>query len=306
MGRELKRVPLNFDWPIDKTWKGYLNPHPGADQCSICEGTGMSRTARHWDALWYGRIPFRPKDNGSTPFQSDDAFIRAMAENHSKGNPKFYGTSPEAIGRESARLANLFNTRWACHLNEDEVTALLAEGRLRELTHTWKDGKWSKDSNAPRPTARQVGEYFASAISDSGSLWTLIKKRYADEGVSPDCSPCKGEGGTWPSDAVREAYEGWEREDPPKGDAYQIWQTVGEGSPISPPFATPEGLAQYMAGRAWGADYGTPYDVWLKFIRGPGWAPSAIGMAGNMMTGVAGVVALEEEANKKTPRAQKK
>lgn len=24
MGRELKRVPLNFDWPINKIWYGYL------------------------------------------------------------------------------------------------------------------------------------------------------------------------------------------------------------------------------------------------------------------------------------------
>ena len=24
MGRELKRVPLDFDWPLEKIWKGYL------------------------------------------------------------------------------------------------------------------------------------------------------------------------------------------------------------------------------------------------------------------------------------------
>ncbi len=26
MGREVRRVPLDFDWPIGKTWEGYLNP----------------------------------------------------------------------------------------------------------------------------------------------------------------------------------------------------------------------------------------------------------------------------------------
>jgi hypothetical protein len=27
MGREVRRVPLDFDWPKDKVWHGYLNPH---------------------------------------------------------------------------------------------------------------------------------------------------------------------------------------------------------------------------------------------------------------------------------------
>ena len=27
MGRKLMRVPLDFDWPLKKTWKGYINPH---------------------------------------------------------------------------------------------------------------------------------------------------------------------------------------------------------------------------------------------------------------------------------------
>lgn len=24
MGREVRRVPVDFDWPINKVWKGYL------------------------------------------------------------------------------------------------------------------------------------------------------------------------------------------------------------------------------------------------------------------------------------------
>jgi hypothetical protein len=27
MGRELRRVPLDFEWPTGKVWKGYINPH---------------------------------------------------------------------------------------------------------------------------------------------------------------------------------------------------------------------------------------------------------------------------------------
>lgn len=46
MGRELKRVALDFDWPIKKTWDGFLNPY--CDKCpnENCENgyTG----ARRW------------------------------------------------------------------------------------------------------------------------------------------------------------------------------------------------------------------------------------------------------------------
>lgn len=27
MGRELKRVPLDFDWPLNKRWEGFINPY---------------------------------------------------------------------------------------------------------------------------------------------------------------------------------------------------------------------------------------------------------------------------------------
>ena len=36
------------------------------------------------------------------------------------------------------------------------------------------------------------------------------------------------------------------------------------------------------------ADKGTPYATWLKFIQGPGWAPSLISSGGQVMDGVSG------------------
>ena len=35
MGRELKRVPLDFQWEINKLWCGYINPHK-AHECKEC------------------------------------------------------------------------------------------------------------------------------------------------------------------------------------------------------------------------------------------------------------------------------
>lgn len=45
MGRELKRVPLNFDWPLDKVWDGYVNPFH--EDCPKCDGHGVT-SGRQW------------------------------------------------------------------------------------------------------------------------------------------------------------------------------------------------------------------------------------------------------------------
>jgi len=90
------------------------------------------------------------------------------------------------------------------------------------------------------------------------------------------CPLCNGEGGYFCDDSYLKLQEDWEPIEPPEGDGYQIWETVSEGSPISPVFAEPEKLAAWMAGRKWGADKGTSAEQWLRFINGPGWAPSLI------------------------------
>jgi hypothetical protein len=66
--------------------------------------------------------------------------------------------------------------------------------------------------------------------------------------------------------------------DPPTGPAYQLWTTTTEGSPMTPAFDTPEELAKFCADNGvstFGRDT-ADYDTWLKFIKGPGWAPSMV------------------------------
>ena len=58
---------------------------------------------------------------------------------------------------------------------------------------------------------------------------------------------------------------------------YQMYETCTEGTPLSPPMATPEALAHYLAqtgASAFGRMTAT-YDQWLAMIR-DGWAPSAV------------------------------
>ncbi len=288
MGRELKRVPMDFDWPMNKPWKGYLNELYIAEKCPHCEGTGYSQEAKHLHDLWYGYVPFKPEDRGSVPYTPHSAPVRAFAERNVGHAPEFYGTSPWAVEAEAQRLADLWNSKWNNHLNADDVAVLVEAGRLYDLTHTFtvKD-RWQPKVPAYLPTPQEVNDWNISSMGhDSINCWVVIKAECARLGVSPTCAHCDGDGELWPSPEAKQAAEDWQRTEPPDGDGYQIWETVSEGSPISPAFSTPEDPARHMATTSWGSDHGTPYETWLEFIRGPGWAPSMVMMDGKVMSGV--------------------
>lgn len=302
MGRELKRVALDFDWPVNKRWEGYLNPLYTAKECS-CKGSGYSLKARRLQSWWYGQVnmgiePFRPELRGSEPFTPDSPPIRAFVERQIARSPEFYGCGELAIVREGERLCAMFNTQWCHHLNHDDVAALLKSGRLMDFTHTWASGSGWKRKDPPYiPTPREVNDWSVSGGMghDSVNSFVCIEAECERLGVSPTCVKCGGEGCLWPSLEAKAAYEAWERVEPPAGPGYQIWETVSEGSSISPVFATAHELAEHMARTKWGADEGTPFETWLAFIEGPGWAPSMVGTAGRLMTGVEGVVQLAQE-----------
>lgn len=287
MGRELKRVPLDFQWPLNKVWAGFLNPHHTAVECPHCAGTGSSPTARHLKDQWYGNAAFQPADRGSVPFTPDHPTIRARAERNAMPD-RGLGWPGCDVDREARRLAALFNGQWCHHLNDADVAALLEGGRLRDLTHTWTAGEGWKPKEPPCvPTAAEVNAWSIAGMGhDSINQWIVVGAECKRLGVAESCEHCAGEGETWPSDEARKTYDDWRPTEPPVGDGYQIWETVSEGSPISPVFASPEELAKYMANTKWGSDKGTPYEQWLKFINGPGWAMSMVVQNGVLMSGV--------------------
>ncbi len=38
MGREVKRVALDFEWPLNEVWEGFIDPY--WRQCAECKGSG--------------------------------------------------------------------------------------------------------------------------------------------------------------------------------------------------------------------------------------------------------------------------
>lgn len=289
MGRELKRVALDFKWPENKVWDGYLNPnYAKSHDCQECAGSGSSPEARRLNDQWYGNAPFKPEDRGSTPFLTTHPAVRAFAERNVTRSPGYYGGGEAAIQREAQRLADLWNCAWSHHLNVDDVAALLEGGRLRDLTHTWTpETRWQPKEPPYVPTPEEVNVWSISGGFGHDSINQLIVggaecKRL---GIDAECPHCKGAGTIWDSPEDERAAEAWARSGPPAGDGYQIWETVSEGSPISPVFATPDELARHMAGKQWGADKGSSYETWLRFINGPGWAPSMIADANGVRSG---------------------
>ena len=291
MGRELRRVPLDFDWPLNKPYEGFINPLYCASGCSACGGTGYSDHARHLTNLWYGYVPFQPADFGSVPFLPTDEPIRRRALYNVKSAPHLYGTSEGAIVREATRLCRLFNGQWSHHLNERDVAALVAADRLWDLTRDHGPKGWG-ERHGRVPTPREVNLWSISGFGhDSINKSVVVRARCEREGQPELCAQCAGAGEFWPSEEAKAAYDAWEPTDPPTGPGYQIWETVSEGSPISPVFETPAALAAHMATTKWGADKGRSAETWLAFIEGPGWAPSMVASrAAGIQSGVDAVV----------------
>lgn len=314
MGREVKRVALDFEWPLNETWEGYINPHYTATKCTACGGSGYSDEYRALEDKWYGRAPFSPEETESTLYNPYHPIVLQRAERNVKSSPGFYIRRTEsirdAIHREAQRLCDLFNSQWHCHLSQVDVDVLVEKGRLWDLTRVPRTeeqkqahveyrknggGHWMPESNGYYPTAQEVNDWSIGNLMghDSTNAWIVIKARCERDGVPYLCQECNGEGEFWPSPEAKKLYDEWEEEEPPAGEGWQMWETVSEGSPISPVFASPEELARWLADRdaSAGGMQGASYAQWLGMIRA-GWAPSMVIDADGVKSGVQAVAEL--------------
>jgi hypothetical protein len=239
VGREVKRVPLDFDWPLRMQWKGYMNPYT-SQECRVCGGSGHNPETRKIEDTWYAH----------------------------NGNPA---------------------ERWCGKLTQDEVDALIARGRLLDLTSEWIRGKGWVPKNVT-VTADMVNAWSRNGLGhDAINQWICVETRAKRLGVWGPCPVCGGDGQIWFSEKIKELDEAWydnERYDPPTGEGWQVWEDVSEGSPISPVFATSDELVAWLIGEGYSAEA-------AKAFVGHGWAPSMIVASGKVMNGIEGTVVLD-------------
>lgn len=285
MSREVRRVPLDFAWPLNETWGGYLMPRElCAGSCGACGGNGHSERGQQLNDQWYGNAPFKPEDNGSTPLTWDTPVVYDHAKRNVERNPEFYGVEEMEIRREACRLAAYWNRCWANHLNAEDVAALIEGDRLWDFTRDYVQGAgWVPKDPMPVVTPEMVNEWEIRGMGHDGiNSWVVLKARCVREGVAPECGSCGGSGAAWRDDDHKAANEAWERVDPPTGDGWQVWETVSDGSPVSPVFATAEELIAHLQEPGQVATRERPLsEAAARAFVGDGWAPSAISIPGH-------------------------
>lgn len=231
MGREIKRVPLDFQWPTNKIWDGYRNPHyRRCPKAATAECLNGSTGADMW-LLAFCRLVNLAIDDPNHPWITALPIALDVGENRMAQGPEF---------------------------------GALIE-RLIDMSGIERGG--------------------------AGRMWLLFQALKAFAGVPEGWGTCPVCNGTGMDPAAAEAYEAWRRTDPPTGEGWQLWETVSEGSPISPVFARAEALIGWMCEPdakirtiAWAQGYQRAHAEAL--VLGSGWAPSLAASDGRAVSGV--------------------
>lgn len=254
MGRELRRVPLDFDWPLKKVWSGYLAPEHRA--CPDCEG------GQNYGSWWMHSIlglvsvlaeeslvdPAEGKRNGGIyphPYLTELPNAPGRWVDPGTYQP---GDQPDSFG--GGRIHRKLP------VNDNRVAKLL-------------DALYEKDER--RTSGGVFGRY---SISSDGYMLTRILLDAA--GMDYDefwkCQTCDATG-VHPDDLAE--YQDWNKRyeedsdsfEPPTGDGYQLWETTSEGSPASPVFATIEELCEYAAENCTTfADFKASAEEWREML----------------------------------------
>lgn len=279
MSRQVRRVPEDFNWPLNKVWEGFIIPQKfHSESCPDCD-LGYSPEAEFFYDQWYGKVPFDPASMGSTPFPAEGPEAQAWAERQLSQSPEYYGTGEAALQREAERIIQLWNGSWSHHLNQADVEALVAAERLWDLTRDFVPGTgWVKREIPTVPTAAEVNRWSLFGFGHDGiNSGVCIQARAEREGVPLLCSTCGGTASmeSYPGQAAEA--EAWEPTDPPEGEGWQLWEGVSEGSPVTPVFATAEELARYLSlnyRKCFNRNGSESVEDLLSWVTDSGWTPS--------------------------------
>lgn len=229
MGRILKRVPLDFSWPLKRVWKGYINPYRGVD-CPYCyepewhTAGGYTPEAQEYKKRW------RTPDNAH------------YVQNPYRPNTRY---CPEA---------HEYN------LEQWEYDFIVNDEQCRHHVFGNLD---------PVPALSELKEYFLQQIDPIGSIveFCLTEEYCRRKGVSAICPHCVGTGVVYLNDEIKKLHDEFKKVEPPTGDGYQLWETTSEGSPVSPVFETFDELCEWCVSNASTfADWKATKEEWAEML----------------------------------------
>ena len=251
MGRELKRVPLDFDWPVGTVWEGFINPYSDKEEpcpsCSYFPGETPLGHAPGYEILrrlWYHHL------------HSAFFVVRAI--------PLYIG-QPKGLIDFACEILNS-GRGWNTQIDEGDVQALIENGRLPDFTRRPRtqehhdildrlaeEGKpayWLTESNGYVPTPLEVNAWSKNGFGhDAINAMVCCTARAARYGVAAECLSCGGRA-TVPDPELEKLIDGWKRREPPLGPGFQLWSTTGDGHPLSPVFEDIETLSSWAESNA--------------------------------------------------------
>ena len=229
MGRELKRVPLDFDWPLKKRWDGYLNPYwkhhcPEKDKTCV-----MGNTA---GKAWLEAIL------RLLLLAADDA------------------ECPEEYRKDRT---------WPHPYLQKMATAPQTQGEHDKETRCWTR---LPTLIPPTPDIAEIVQGLAGREGCSSSnLWAVSRRIISAAGLTEDWGVCPVCGGHAVHPDYLERYEAWEPTEPPEGEGYQLWETTSEGSPASPVFESLDKLCAWCEKNATTfASFTTTKEKWKEML----------------------------------------
>lgn len=261
MSRELRRVPLDFNWPLNKVWSGYINPHGGPcpeDQTTCfngytAAGKWLESVARLIAMLGDEAVcntPERLKHYAKSGRIYPHPYLQEFAQ-----APRT--SIPDAVINKARELPTMPE-----RMRVVEAYEARNPTRLLPLTDELADlvGGLAKK----RGGKAALGEIGSSSVS-----WEIANVLRDAAGMRKrwgTCPVCKGHGD---DPAQRKAANRWRKKHPPKGPGYQLWENVSEGSPISPVFPTRETFIAYLVGEGYTQKAAEGFTE-------SGWAPSMV------------------------------
>ena len=212
MGRLLKRMPIDFNYPMNQVWKGYINPYRSIE-CKGCKGYGLNESTKKLSDDWYTHLRTDGEEGWCYHLEQED--VQALLD--------------------AGRLMDF--TRVPINDEQREIVKKKVE-----------DGgnNWLPFDNKYIPTAEEVNSWARIGFGhDSINKWICVEARAKRLGIYGKCPYCEGEGVIWQSDEIKKLHEEWKEIEPPTGEGYQLWENTSEGSPVSPVFKTLDELCEW-------------------------------------------------------------